>query len=232
MDWEVTQDASAASASRLAPTHNDDAMDITFQDESIRDVSMADEDADDTQTVEVAQDSKGQPTIEEIPRPREEESKASSSKNASSSSALISLFGSKSTRQRSKRSRKRRGSHSSVGSSVADEGDGQGAAGQWPLAPVVGTVINYLVPPVSAPSAASAASSHQYTEEQLRRVSAAQKAHNTLHPREKPLLLLSYAQLAFNSSLLLLAGYVVFALVWTIRLDVVERLREIEDGEW
>jgi hypothetical protein len=231
MDWEVTQDAASAS-SRLAPTHNDDAMDITFQDESLRDVSMADEDADDTQTVEVAQDGKGEPTIEEILRPRAGDSKPSSSKSASSSSALVSLFGSKSTRQRPKRSRKRRGSHSSVGSSVADDGDGQGGAvGQWPLAPVVGTVINYLVPPVSAPSAASAASSHQYTEEQLRRVSAAQKAHNTLHPREKPLLLLSYAQLAFNSSLLLLAGYVVFALVWTIRLDVVERLREIEDGE-
>ncbi|PWN22458.1 hypothetical protein BCV69DRAFT_297749 [Microstroma glucosiphilum] len=237
MDWEVTQDATAApSSSRLASTHNDDAMDITFQDESIRDVSMADEDADDTQTGEIIQDganehlSSDAAAIEEIPRPRDEASKASSSKNASSSSALVSLFGSKSTRQRSKKSRRRRGSHSSVGSSVGDKDEGHGAAGQWPLAPVVGTVINYLVPPVPAPSAASAASSHQYTEQQLRRVSAAQKAHNTLHPREKPLLLLSYAQLAFNSSLLLLAGYVVFALVWTIRLDVVERLREIEDA--
>lgn len=232
MDWEVTQDAAS---SRLAPTHNDDAMDITFQDESIRDVSMAD-DADDTQTVDVAPDTKSQPSasdtaiIEEIPRPGDKGSKASSSQDASSS-ALVSLFGSKSSRQRSKKSRRRRGSHSSVGSSVADDGDGQRAAGQWPLAPVVGTVINYLVPPVPALSAASAASSQQYTEAQLRRSDAAQKAHNTLHPREKPLLLLSYAQLAFNSSLLLLAGYVVFALVWTIRLDVVERLREIEDGE-
>lgn len=237
MQWEFTSHPQASQLPLPTTTIDEDAaMDITLQqpeegDESLRDVSMAAADDEEEPIGSQAGPSNlSQEVVEEIPR----------NGATRSSSALISS--SQTSRQRPRnrgtRSRRRRSNSSATGSSRGsrgdsdddDEADDSTILHQWPM---VGTVINYLVPPVEGGGAGgqhhnngSIATSNQAGGSS----SAADKAHATLHPRERPLLLLSYAQLTFNASLLLLCLYVVFALVWTIRLDVVERLKEIEDG--
>ncbi|CAO1626824.1 unnamed protein product [Sympodiomycopsis kandeliae] len=105
----------------------------------------------------------------------------------------------------------------------------------WPIPPMVGTVINYLVPPVQPPSQPQPQPQQQQHHSAASSSSsslASRRAHATLHPRERPLLLLSYAQLAFNAIMLLLGLYIILAIVWTIRLDILERFKEIEDAHY
>lgn len=263
MQWEFTQGGSgqrnafSGSSNELRGDGeaNDAAMETSFQDESMRDVSMA---ADDAAAEEEGEQRSGPSSAPEsasqgglVPpstpsrqaRNRKpagskrasspmRRSRSRSASSASSSSSIVSIKGSADQQQQQQQQRmalSRRGQGSNDPSVVQ----------QWPLAPMVGTVINYLVPPVTQNSVAtqgSHAASLQHDHQQQSGARApptqAQKAHATLHPREKPLLLLNYAQLTFNASILFIALYIVFALVWTIRLDVVERLREIEDGEY
>ncbi|CAO1623570.1 unnamed protein product [Jaminaea pallidilutea] len=262
MQWEFTQGGSgqrnAFSGGSNEPRGdgeaNDAAMETSFQDESMRDVSMA---ADDAAVEEEEGEQRSGPSSAPEPalqgglvppstpsrqaRNRKpagskrasspmRRSRSRSASSASSSSSIVSIKGSADQHQQQQQQRmalSRRGQGSNDPSVVQ----------QWPLAPMVGTVINYLVPPVthnSVPTQGSHRASLQHDHQQqsgARGMSTqAQKAHATLHPREKPLLLLNYAQLTFNASILFIALYIVFALVWTIRLDVVERLREIEDA--
>lgn len=108
-----------------------------------------------------------------------------------------------------------------------DDHDDSTIINQWPIPPMMGTVINYLVPPITQQQ------QQQHEQDQVAAAitpSSSRKAHTTLHPREKPLLILSYAQLIFNASLLLLVAFISFAVVYTVCLDVIERLREIEDA--
>ncbi|CAO1612985.1 unnamed protein product [Parajaminaea phylloscopi] len=221
MQWEFPQQAetqnntsagaSAGSASGDGQqTANDSAMDISYCEESLRDISMAAADEAPAETLASAATSDG---IEEIPR-----------------ATSVPQAGAPSTQLVRPHSvvRRRRSSSASSSASARQRRSASASTTHWPLAPVVGTVINYLVPPVSeAPdSNSSGRDGHSDGKPDAR----LQRAKETLHPREKPLLLLSYAQLAFNASLLFIALYIVFALVWTIRLDVVERLREVEDA--
>lgn len=262
MQWEFTQGGSGqrdafsggSNESRGDGEANDAAMETSFQDESMRDVSMAAEDAAVEEEGEQrsgpssAPESASQGGLVPPSTPSRQarnrkpagskrasspmrRSRSRSASSASSSSSIVSIKGSadQHQQQQQRMALSRRGPSSNDPSVVQ----------QWPLAPMVGTVINYLVPPVTQNSVAtqgSHAASLQHDHQQQSGARApstqAQKAHATLHPREKPLLLLNYAQLTFNASILFIALYIVFALVWTIRLDVVERLREIEDGQY
>lgn len=109
----------------------------------------------------------------------------------------------------------------------ADDDDRNGdddarVVSQWPatLPPMVGTVINYLVPPVRDQQDA-ATSGKAATP-------ASVAAHTTLHPRERPLLFLSYAQALFNLSMLFLVTLIVTVIAWSIFRDIRERLAQIE----
>lgn len=228
MQWEFAESDSHQQGNSYKPLSRPEAadasetsapMDISAMDDSMRDVSMAQAEPAEENITQIEDDS----DVQEISRPAtNDEGSASSAPAAASSSSALLL--------RSPGSRRRRRRSSSASSASTHSRSNH----QWPISPIVGTVINYLVPPVTTPSSQGGpilqGQESNTNGPSTTSAQTVQRAKDTLHPRERPLLLLSYAQLTFNASLLLIALYLVFALVWTIRLDVVERLREVEDA--
>lgn len=207
MQWEFTSSSTNNNSAAEASTSIAAQQDVPIEDESMRDASMLSPHDDEQEQ---------QPMRSATPTPAQAVTKRNRNRRGSSSSI-----------QSISRNEDRPSSSSSLSHPQQQHQQ------QWPLAPVVGTVINYLVPPLPPQKEASSIDSaltQPVPSRRSRATSQAERAHSTLHPREKPLLLLSYFQLTFNASLLLLAGYIVFALVYTIRLDVTERLSEIEES--